>query len=107
MYVGGLMASYVEITPKPKRFGAQFIRAGAVLKDLRAPLEQSVRRVIIPSMQKNFFEGGRPSWEPLASETLQRRAREDSGDTILHVTGRGESAALSRARWSIGMRQAS
>jgi phage gpG-like protein len=95
------MASYVEITPKPRKVGAQFIRAGAELTNLRAPLEQSVRRVVIPSIQENFFQGGRPQWEPLSDETISRRERESTGETPLVESGRGETHALSRARWRI------
>src|SRR6266536_4889488 len=98
------MARYVEITPDPKKVARGFIRAGLEMRNLRAPLEQSVRRVVIPSIQENFFEGGRPKWDPLSDETLQRRERQGTGDAVLHESGTGERHALSRARWNIGMR---
>ena len=83
-----------------------FTRAAVVAEDFRAPLEQTVRRVMMPSIEENFVAGGRPEWEPLAESTIARRAEEGTGDRPLVASGRGMDPATSRARWRITRTQA-
>jgi len=93
------MGRYVEITPNPKVIAADFLAAKARLGSFRIPLEQSVKLVVQPSIQENFFVGGRPEWEPLADETIARRERDGTGEQILVESGRLVRAATSNARW--------
>ncbi len=83
-----------------------FTRAAVVAEDFRAPLEQTVRRVMMPSIEENFVAGGRPEWEPLAESTIARREQEGTGDRPLVASGKGMDAATSRARWRITRTQA-
>ena len=43
------------------------------IKSFRVPLELSIREVIIPSIQTNFNDSGRPGWAPLADATEKTR----------------------------------
>ncbi len=70
----------------------------ADVSNFRAPLEQSVRKVMIPSIVQNFEVGGRPPWEPLSDETIARKG----DDRPLIETGQGMRSAGARARWVIG-----
>jgi phage gpG-like protein len=47
---------------------------GLDIRSFREPLTEAVKKVMIPSIQKNFRVGGRPPWEPLAEYTQTRRA---------------------------------
>lgn len=51
-------------------------RLGLDIRSFREPLTDSVRKVMIPSIKKNFQVGGRPEWESLAEYTQTRRENE-------------------------------
>jgi phage gpG-like protein len=52
---------------------------GLDIRSFREPLTESVKKVMIPSIQKNFQIGGRPGWEDLADYTQERREKEGFG----------------------------
>lgn len=75
----------------------------AKLRSFKVPLEQSVRSVMAPSIRQNFQSEGRPTWEPLAKSTLERRTALHQGARILHVKGKLEDWASRPSIWEIGM----
>lgn len=81
---------------------------------LHEPLEQSVRKVIIPSIIENFLSGGRPEpWAPLEPETVMQRSHVGrtafmanfesfmGGAAPLMRTRKMFNAAKAFARWQI------
>ena len=78
-------------------------RLGLAISDFKVPLTRSVENVMIPSIRQNFVVGGRPSWEPLSTETEYRRESKGfgSGPTLVR-TGALQRAATSLDIWSIG-----
>lgn len=46
------------------------------ITSFREPMEESVRQVLMPSIDTNFHVGGRPAWEPLHGRTRTRNNRE-------------------------------
>lgn len=76
------------------------------LSNMRTPLTDSVKKVVIPSIDANFEAGGRPPWQPLSPETLERRAREGTGERLLQVTGAMRQAATQFSRWDVGTEEA-
>jgi phage gpG-like protein len=77
------------------------------LKDASEPLFNSVVRVAIPSLAKNFAAQGRPPWIPHVDATrLRRIERGHAPDPTLIETGRGMGLILSPARWRVGNRRA-
>lgn len=51
-------------------------RFGLDIRSFREPLKRSAQKVLGPSFQKNFDEGGRPqSWEPWSEATVEIRDR--------------------------------
>jgi phage gpG-like protein len=78
---------------------------GLDIKTFREPLTKAIKRVIIPSIKKNFEQGGRPEgWDPLAPATIVRRGY--SAWPILEVTGRLKRAATSFGIWDVGVTSA-
>jgi len=76
-------------------------RLGLDIRSFREPLTKIVKLVMIPSIKKNFAEGGRPSWEPLAESTII--ARKYSAWPILEVTGLLKKRATQFNIWSINL----
>lgn len=66
------------------------------IRSFREPLEQSVRRVVIPSIRKNFAVEGRPQWAPLAPSTVLARG---ASGPILDRTGRLKKVATQLNIW--------
>ena len=50
---------------------------GLSLKSFREPLKESVQKVVIPSIRRNFDAGGRPKWRALTAGTVSHKG----GDT--------------------------
>lgn len=48
-------------------------KLGLNIKSFRVPLHDSVKKVMIPSIRKNFDVGGRPKWVPLAMGTIAQK----------------------------------
>lgn len=70
------------------------------IRSLREPLTRAVKEVIIPSIRANFSAEGRPSWAPLALDTI--RIRGASGP-ILNRTGILLRTATQFNIWKIDM----
>jgi phage gpG-like protein len=51
-------------------------KLGIDIRSFRAPLRRAIKFVMIPSIRRNFDEGGRPAWQPLAEETILRKRSE-------------------------------
>lgn len=95
---GGLID--IDFKPLPIIVAGQFGALSAKIKSLKAPLQEAVKTVVIPSIRKNFDVGGRPAWTELAEGTIQNRAREGYGPTpILQRSRKGRNAATAMARW--------
>jgi phage gpG-like protein len=96
----------ISISPSTAIFASAYGRLAKGFTTFRVPLEQSVRRVMIPSITENFVEGGRPPWEPHSDETIRRRDREGTlggvPQDILVETGQLFGDAIRLARWDIG-----
>lgn len=60
----------IDFDPEPVILAAQFFELSHMIKSFKVPLERSVREVIAPSISRNFAEGGRPAWQPLANSTV-------------------------------------
>lgn len=71
------------------------------IRSFREPLRRSIKRVMVPSIRRNFDEGGRPSWEPLSEFTLALRAKEGTGDKILVRGGKLRRIASQINLWTI------
>src|SRR6266498_896084 len=82
-----------------------FGRIAAGFRTFRAPLERSVRLVMIPSIEENFIVGGRPPWAPLSEAKLKKRLSKGTlggfSNDILIETGTLFEAATRLARWTI------
>lgn len=79
-------------------------RLGLDIRSFKEPLTRIVKQVMIPSFKKNFKEGGRPPWTPLAASTIA--ARKYSAWPILVRTGRLQKRATQFNIWSIGAQSA-
>lgn len=75
-------------------------RLGLDIRSFKEPLTRIVKQVLIPSFRKNFKEGGRPAWDPLAPNTI--KARKYEAWPILKRTGRLQKRATQFNIWSIG-----
>ncbi len=68
------------------------------------PLWDAINDVMIPSLAKNFDQGGRPTpWKPLRVRTMIMRAKQGwpQEAPILMRTRKLRNAALAKARWSV------
>jgi phage gpG-like protein len=72
------------------------------LDDMKPALTRIVNKVAIPGIRKNFDVGGRPPWEPLTADTLDRRG----GSQPLVSTGKMRSKATSIRAWEINKQDA-
>lgn len=101
-------AGYVtlEFDPPLERLRDDLRQIDRDLSNMRTPLRESVRQVIIPSIDANFEAGGRPPWTPLAQSTTDRRIRQGTGTRILQETGRLRQTATQFSRWDIGTDEA-
>lgn len=69
------------------------------IENTRVPITRSIVQVMIPSIQKNFDNEGRPPWEALADYT--KKVRGDSGP-ILNRTGKLKRGVTKLHIWRIG-----
>lgn len=91
-----------EFTPSLGIVAKRFAQLAEEFNDLTEPLTKSVEDVMTISILENFMSGGRPPWEELAYDTLQKRAKEGSGSMILVRSGNLAEVASSVSVWSIG-----
>ena len=76
------------------------------IRSFRIPLERSVRQVLVPSIRRNFEEGGRPTWEALSDATLLFREFYGFDKAPLIRTGRLERVATQINMWNVDTLQA-
>jgi len=93
-----------EIRPSIGLVAKDIDRLALDITSFREPLERAIKRVIIPSIRKNFDQGGRPAWEPLAEATIIRRGY--SAWPILQVTGKLRRRATEFGIWNVGQTSA-
>jgi len=75
--------------------------------DMTAPLTDSVRKVVTPSIIRNIASGGRPKWQPLSQSRIEARLRGPNPSLrILVDTEALALAAASRVIWRISPTQA-
>jgi phage gpG-like protein len=77
---------------------ARIDKLGVDIRSFREPLLASVREVMVPSIRRNFDEGGRPAWEPLSDVTVKIRG---TAGPILNRTGTLRSVATQINIWTI------
>jgi phage gpG-like protein len=90
-----------EIRPSVGIVAKDVERLGLDIRSFREPLTRIVKNVMIPSIKKNFAQGGRPPWEPLAEATI--KARHFSAWPILEVSGTLKRRATQLGIWDIGL----
>ena len=73
------------------------IRAGG----FRAPLERSVREVLIPELEHQFDVGGDPSWARLEESTVAKKQARGRDNGILQETYALRKAVTALARWRV------
>lgn len=79
-------------------------RIGGNFRSFHEPLQESVRKVVIPSLAENFASEGRPSWKPLSDSTVKKRG---TAHPILDETGKLRRVATSESIWRITRDEAS
>lgn len=93
----------IDIQPSPVLLAAEMLAVATSLDDFHTPLERCVKKIMMPSIRKNFDSQGRPSWAPLSQATLNRRKSSGQGVTnrILSRTGALRRRAASFKIWTI------
>jgi phage gpG-like protein len=77
-------------------------KLGVDIRSFREPLTRAIKQVVIPSIQKNFDEGGRPeAWEPLSDFTLKRRDQEGYDNQPLVKTGKLKKTMAQFNIWTV------
>lgn len=67
---GGISITYV---PEPIVAADKYYTLGIETASFRQPLKRCITDVMIPSINRNFSSGGRPSWTALAPDTIKDR----------------------------------
>lgn len=103
--VGGLQLEHNltyswEVKPPLEMVAADIEKLGLDIKSFKEPLTRAVKKVMIPSIRKNFERGGRPDpWQELAPDTIKLRGY--SAWPILVRTGALKKGATKFDIWSI------
>jgi|SRR3954463_13635015 phage virion morphogenesis protein len=97
----------ITLIPTIKILTRDLNRFAGDIRSFRDPLRRSVREVMAPSFRRNFYEGGRPPWEPLQPSTLERRVRAGQGNSPLVATGDLQRAAGQMNIWNFTATSAS
>lgn len=96
------MVPTLTFSPSLGIAAARIDRLGLDIRSFREPIMRSIRQVMVPSIRKNFEEGGRPeAWEPLSDVTLEARSRTGNGEQTLIRTGTLESVATQINIWTV------
>lgn len=92
--------------PAPGIVAKDIDRLGIDIRSYKEPLTKAIRLVMMPSIRKNFEQGGRPEpgWPPLAEYTIKVRG---NAWPILVRSGALKKVASSFAIWTIGQTSAS
>jgi phage gpG-like protein len=101
-FAPGLMAHRVSIDmsfePSIGISAKKLDKLGLDIRSFREPLRRSVKQVMAPSIRMNFDVGGRPPWEPLQQNTINRKKGNAS---ILIRTGALRRVAGQLNIWTI------
>lgn len=98
----------VSIVPTPFLLVRDFENLGVDVRSYREPLRRSVKQVLSPSIRTNFEVGGRPTWEPLAQATQERKVMENARSFMpLIRTGSLQRVAGQLNLWTITREAAS
>ena len=102
----GLSVEY-SFRPSPLILAGEMETFGLNVRSLREPLTRAVKQVMIPSMQANFDQGGRPAWQPIseATELIKFSLGYDSGTLIRTGTLKRNMGYFSM--WNVNSTQAS
>lgn len=100
----------IEIDISGFRINADLIKASTFrmarqFGDMSWPLRQSVKLVVIPSMDTNFIMGGRPTWQALSEETVLKRITKNPGQNAfvpLHDSGHLYDVVVGGKYWRFG-----
>lgn len=92
-----------QVTPSIGLVARDIDKLGLDIRSFKKPLTDSVKKVIIPSIRKNFDVGGRPPWEDLSEATIKLRG---SAWPILRRSGRLRRGATQFNIWDIGKESA-
>jgi phage gpG-like protein len=99
------MGIIVDMDPSAILLVAWFDKLGLDIRSFRVPLERSVKEVVSPSLEKNFYAQGRPDqWQELSEDTVYRKERDGYGGTApfpLVRSGALRDAAASPSIWNI------
>lgn len=76
------------------------------MKNTEPGMRRVVREVVLEEVNTNFMVGGRPSWEPLAQDTLKQRAYQLAGYQTLIKTGNLLEEATNLDNWSFSQDEA-
>lgn len=90
-----------DISPSIGLVARDIDRMGLAISSFKEPLTRSIKNVMIPSFRRNFDEGGRPTWPPLAPYTLQVKGAAGNGQPLIR-TGALKSGATKFSIWDVG-----
>lgn len=100
--VTGAMAPSLTFEPSIGIACGRINKLGADIRSYRVPLLESIRSVMVPSIRRNFDEGGRPKWEPLSESTMNiRKWFGVSGSQILVRSGALKRVASQINMWTV------
>lgn len=97
VFRSGKLTLGLKITPSPILIAEGLEELSPKVRSFREPFKRAIQQVLGPSFRRNFDLGGRPAWEPLAPETLQRKTT----STILVESGRLKQVAGQLNIWTI------
>lgn len=113
MQGGGLKVNRfpIEIDIRPFKVNSDLLHASTFalarkLGDMNNPLVRSIKKVVIPSMLRNYFMQGRPSWQPLAESTIERRTAKGGFVRMLIDTEKMAKMSTSWPIWKINRTEA-
>jgi phage gpG-like protein len=78
-------------------------KLGLDIRSFREPLKESIQKVMIPSIRRNFEAGGRPRWMGLAPITVKKRG---SAKPVLIRSGALKRGATTLGIWTIDTEKA-
>lgn len=104
----GLQIPLIQIDPWKNFVRGAAISAQAIdklalgFKSFKEPLEDSLDKVVIPSIKRNFQAQGRPQWKKLTKKTIYNRLMEGYPPVpILQKVGRLKNNATQKQIWEI------
>lgn len=96
------MVPTLTFSPSLGIAAGRIAKLGLDIRSFREPIMRSIRQVMVPSIRRNFEEGGRPEpWEPLSDATIEMRTRGDGGDQTLVRTGTLARVASQINIWTV------